>query len=175
MSKRTKLLGLAFFLLLAGTSWYFFSPHETSPPPAKTEPPKIIVYVCGSVKRPGVVELSSPCRVHDAIKACGDLTKRADATSVNMALPLNDGDQIEVKEKSPASINALAAAEKGKVNINTADEKALDKLPGIGPSMAKHIIEHREKNGPFKDTDALKNVRGIGAAKLQRLQDFICV
>ena len=41
------------------------------------------------------------------------------------------------------------------INVNTADESALDTLPGIGPSKAKAIIEHREKNGPFSTLDDL--------------------
>lgn len=48
------------------------------------------------------------------------------------------------------------------VNINTATEGELDKLPGIGPTKAKAIVNDRRQNGPFKSVEDLKRVKGIG-------------
>ncbi|WP_018150212.1 ComEA family DNA-binding protein [Leeia oryzae] len=48
------------------------------------------------------------------------------------------------------------------VNINTATEAQLETLKGIGPAKAKAIIEYRQKNGPFKTLEALKDVKGVG-------------
>jgi comEA protein len=48
------------------------------------------------------------------------------------------------------------------VNINTANLKSLSALPGIGPELAKRIIDYRSKNGIFKSIEELKNVKGIG-------------
>ena len=61
------------------------------------------------------------------------------------------------------------------VNINTADEKALDTLPGIGPAMAKRIIEYREAEGLFQSIEDIKKIRGIGDAKFEKLKDKICI
>ena len=61
------------------------------------------------------------------------------------------------------------------VNINTADEKALDTLPGIGPAMAKRIIEYRETEGLFQSIEDIKKIRGIGDAKFEKLKDKICI
>jgi competence protein ComEA len=61
------------------------------------------------------------------------------------------------------------------VNINTADEKALDTLPGIGPAMAKRIIEYRETEGLFQSIEDIKKSRGIGDAKFEKLKDKICI
>jgi len=63
----------------------------------------------------------------------------------------------------------------GKVNINTADQKALEALPGLGPAKAKAVIEHREKNGAFKSVDDLKNVSGVGEKTLEDLKDKVTV
>ena len=63
----------------------------------------------------------------------------------------------------------------GKVNINTADQKALEALPGLGPAKAKAVIEHREKNGAFKSVDDLKNVSGIGEKTLEEVKDKVTV
>ena len=47
------------------------------------------------------------------------------------------------------------------ININTATEAELDKLPGIGPVKAKAIVEERKKNGAFKSIEDIKRVKGI--------------
>lgn len=70
------------------------------------------------------------------------------------------------------------AAEKGsaqpKINVNTASEAELIKLPGIGPAKAKAIVEHRQQS-PFKTVDDLKDVRGIGDATVENLRDQVTV
>jgi competence protein ComEA len=51
----------------------------------------------------------------------------------------------------------------------------LDQLPGVGPSTARAIIDHRTRNGPFASVDDLLAVRGIGHAKLAELKPFVRV
>ena len=48
------------------------------------------------------------------------------------------------------------------ININTANESQLTTLPGIGPTIAERIIRHRQEIGPFKTTEDLKQVKGVG-------------
>ena len=67
------------------------------------------------------------------------------------------------------------AAPQGKVNINTASADELTALPGIGPSYAQRIVEHREKNGPFKRIEDLLAVRGIGDKTFEKIKDRITV
>lgn len=61
------------------------------------------------------------------------------------------------------------------VNVNKATTEELIRVRGIGPVMAKRIIEHRDKNGAFKSIDALTQVQGIGGNKLQRIKDQITI
>lgn len=57
------------------------------------------------------------------------------------------------------------------VEVNSADETALESVKGIGPVHAKAIIDERSKNGPFKDADDLANrVKGIGPKSVQNLE-----
>ena len=61
------------------------------------------------------------------------------------------------------------------VNVNKATTEELIKVRGIGPVMAKRIIEYRDKNGAFKSVDDLSQVQGIGGNKLQRFRDQVMV
>jgi competence protein ComEA len=61
------------------------------------------------------------------------------------------------------------------VNINTASVDELDAVKGIGPSKAKAIVEHRDKNGPFKSVDDLKEVKGFGDKSLDKLRSELSV
>ena len=59
------------------------------------------------------------------------------------------------------------------VNINTAKESDLKKLPRIGPAIAKRILEYRKVYGPFKSNDDLQKVKGIGKSTLEKLKPYL--
>ena len=85
----------------------------------------------------------------------------------------NKSDLITV---SPAQSSSNQATEKEygrKININQAGEDELTMLPGIGPALAKRIVEYRENVGPFRTVQDLQNVSGIGEHKLQSIIDYI--
>jgi competence protein ComEA len=87
------------------------------------------------------------------------------------------GQSQKPAEPAPAATTKTEMAVKpvGKININTADEAGLMTLKGIGEAKAKAIIEHRQKNGPFKTVDDLANVKGIGDKTLAELRDQLAV
>ena len=59
------------------------------------------------------------------------------------------------------------------MNINTADESALDALPGIGPSTARAIVAYRDEHGPFATVESLDQVPGIGPSKVANLDGLV--
>lgn len=59
------------------------------------------------------------------------------------------------------------------VNINSANAEELQKLPGIGPSIANNIIRYRNENGKFNSIDDLLHVRGIGKSRLDNIRPYI--
>lgn len=61
------------------------------------------------------------------------------------------------------------------ININTASEDELQKLPGIGKTKAHSIVEFRENNGPFPTVKSITNVPGIGEKTLEKIIDNITV
>lgn len=65
------------------------------------------------------------------------------------------------------------AADTGKVNLNTATAEQLALLPRVGPAVAQRILEHREKNGNFKNPEELLLVRGIGEKTFELIAPYV--
>lgn len=61
------------------------------------------------------------------------------------------------------------------VNINTASEKELEKINGIGQAIAKNIIEYRTKHGEFVHKEEIKNVKRIGDKLYEKIKDSITI
>jgi competence protein ComEA len=168
------LLGAAVAVLITA-----FTPHGQSavisPGPSPSAAPHGVIYVhiLGQVVSPGLYALSPGDRGVDAVAAAGGFTPDADPAALNLARPLDDGEQILIPAlgEGPAS----AAAPDGRVNLNTADLVALDTLPGIGPAKAQGILDWRTQNGRFSSVDDLLDVPGIGASTLDRLRELVTV
>ena len=72
------------------------------------------------------------------------------------------------------SITAAYASDT--VNINTANIEVLaEELVGVGPELAKRIVDFRERYGKFKSVEALGDVRGIGPSLLTKNEGKIVV
>lgn len=157
------------------------APSESTTTAATT----LVVHVAGAVVAPGVYELAVGSRVVDAVGAAGGLAPPADPGRLNLAAPLADGERVyvlalgeDVAPVAPVADGAGASAGTagaGPVNLNSADEAALDSLPGVGPATAKAIIDHRAKIGRFGSIEQLLDVPGIGDAKLDALRDLVTV
>lgn len=162
---------------------------------------KIIVHVTGAVNKEGIVELEEGSRIIDAIEMAGGAKEDANLSKINLAYQLEDGqklyvpnindkEEIEYITEDVAKNNIIdnngivtdekennktniERGEKVMVNINKASQAELDALPGIGPSIAESIIEYRNENGKFSSIDDIKNVKGIGDAKYDKIKDSI--
>jgi competence protein ComEA len=144
----------------------------------------IYIHVVGRVQAPGLYRLAPGARVVDAIAAAGGLTPEADAAAVNLARPVSDGEQLVVTavgEAPPASAAgggtgaSGVAAPGAKVNLNTADQTALETLPRVGPALAQRIMAWREQNGRFSSIEDLRAVSGIGDRTFEQLAPLVTV
>jgi competence protein ComEA len=61
------------------------------------------------------------------------------------------------------------------LNLNTATQSELEKLPGVGPATARQIIEYRQKNNGFKKVEELMNIKGIGEKSFLKLKPLVTV
>ena len=163
--------------------------EENEKKETKQEIENIIVHVSGCVNKEGIVELPINSRVIDAINYAGGVKENADLSDINLASILEDGIKIYIpslQEKTENAFNEnndlnisskinenISSNSTQKININTATQEQLDTLPGIGQSTALKIIEYRKENGKFKKIEDIKQVKGIGEAKFNKLKDLI--
>jgi len=61
------------------------------------------------------------------------------------------------------------------LNLNTATPRELEALPGIGPALAKRIVEFREKKGGYKRVEELLAIPGISEKKFRALRAYLTV
>jgi competence protein ComEA len=195
--------GLAAALLLVAWTWLdrprvepaSEAPAGTASPTGSSEPrtlpvgevaetsSTVVVSVVGLVNRPGLVTLPSGARVAEAVEAAGGLLPEADPASVNLAAVVTDGQQIAVGMPGPVTgpggpdtaPSGAGGGSGSKLDLNSATVAELDGLPGIGPVLAQRIIDHRDRQGPFRNVDQLDDVPGIGPAIAANLAELVTV
>lgn len=163
-------------------------PPPTPVPAATATPGPLRVYISGAVRSPDVYSLPAESIVHDLVEHAGGFTGEAAQEAVNLALPLADGMHVHIPTRQEASAapplitlplapasGANAGAPSGLININTATLEELDTLPGIGPSTAQKIIDHRNSYGPFPTIEAILDVSGIGPVRFDQIKSLITV
>jgi competence protein ComEA len=136
-----------------------------------------VVDVDGEVSRPGLVRVRPGARIGDAVRAAGGLTRRADGSTVNLAAPVQDGQQVVVPRRGagPAAVAAGPGQEEGgapgaPISLATAGVAELDTIDGIGPTLAQRIVDYREEHGGFRSIEELQEVEGIGEARFEALR-----
>ncbi|MFI1332254.1 helix-hairpin-helix domain-containing protein [Streptomyces sp. NPDC020845] len=151
-------------------------------------PGSVVVDVSGKVRDPGVHRLRPGSRVADALKAAGGTRPGADLSGLNRARVLTDGEQIVVgtpPAPTPTGSGPAATAESGgvaggagpapagPVSLNSATVDQLDTLPGVGPVLARHILDYRTQHGGFRSVDELREVNGIGDRRFADLRPLV--
>ena len=179
---RVHIIGvLSVVLVTAGGIMYVRRPSPqpteiTEPSPTSVATPaQLAVYVTGAVANAGVYHLPDGSRVEQALEAAGGPTSEADLDRVNLAQRVHDEDQIYVpaigEENLP--VPSGSSSEGGLININTASPVELEALPGIGPTLAQCIVDHREAHGPFAAIEEIRGVRGIGEGVFEQMKELI--
>jgi len=97
------------------------------------------------------------------------LTVATVATMFTIAGPVGRAYSELLPQQSSAQTTATA------LNLNTATQADLEKLPGVGPAMAKQILDYRQKNNGFKKVEELMNIKGIGEKSFLKLKPLVTV
>ncbi|CCK30104.1 DNA-binding protein [Streptomyces davaonensis JCM 4913] len=140
---------------------------------------EIVVDVSGKVREPGIHRLPAGSRVDDALRAAGGVRPGSSTEGLNRARFLVDGEQVvvggpaPVQGAAPVPGAAGGAAPTAPVSLNTATAEQLDTLPGVGPVLAQHIIDHRTQSGGFRSVEELREVNGIGERRFADLRNLV--
>lgn len=160
---------------------------------------KVYVDIKGSVKKPGVYQVSADSIVWDIVNLSGGFTKNAYTKNINLSQKVKDEMVIyvfsknemlkmneNVKTDTTCTTNIInydncITTEKNAtetstslVNINTASKEELMNVSGIGASKADSIIAYRIKT-PFSKIEDIMNVSGIGESLFDKIKKYITV
>jgi len=116
------------------------------------------IYIGGTVNNPGFYPLKARDSIDDVIRAAGGTSANTDASRLKLYIPEAG------EEESPQ-----------KVNLNRAEAWLLQALPGIGKTRAQAIIDYRQQNGQFDNTNELTKVEGIGTATYEKIKHLVTV
>ena len=165
---------------------------------APAPPTRLYVDVSGAVQRPSLYVLPPGSRVMQAVRAAGGPTGEADLDAINLAEKVADGQKVFVPKRTaavppstvplpagaaPTATKKSAGAKAGSskisagsaetVALNAATQEQLERLPGVGPSMAAKILAYRAQIGGFEKPDDLMQVPGLGPKKYAKIAPFI--
>ncbi len=150
---------------------------------------EITAEIAGEVITPGVYKLSNGSRIDELLVVAGGFSKDADRVwtdkYLNRAAKLTDGQKVyipKVGEQSnvlsakitagdQTASTAFSSDSSGLININTASANQLDSLPGIGPTYAQKIIEHR----PYSTLEELVSKGAIKQNLFEKIKDKITI
>jgi len=95
-------------------------------------------------------------------------------SELNYTVSATEPNNKSQESKTYKSENVTSEETSNLINLNTASQKELESLPGIGPVLANSIIEYR-KNKPFQSVEELLNVSGIGPKRFEKIQHLVTV
>jgi competence protein ComEA len=164
-----------------------------APTPVDAEE-RVWVDVAGAVRRPGLYRVPADARVGQVVERAGGL-HHAGSGAVNLAAPVEDGQQIVIARRgagavaadapvatgaaeapdgsaAPDALQAPAEAAHGSLSLATATAEEIDAAAeGIGPTLATRVVEFRTRAGGFASVEDLRQVPGIGEVRFQALAD----
>ncbi len=115
------------------------------------------IYIGGAVTNPGFYPFAAEDSLEALIQAAGGTTSSANLSGLKLHI-LRAGEE-----------------ELQKIDINRAEVWLLEALPGIGETLARRIVDYRQQNGPFHNTNELLKVAGIGTATYEQIKNLITV
>ncbi len=164
-------------LVLLGAALLGLYLYRESPPyrPPSPVPPSVFVEILGEgVLSPGVYAFDREPTLAEALLRAG-----MTAPPREEGQPLPSGSRVWVDQAGRVQVGRMEGARLLTlglpVELNTATARDLERLPGLGPELARRIVAFREERGPFRRLEDLAQVKGIGPQKLARLAAHLTV
>ncbi len=165
------LLGAALIGLYAWRAHWLFAPSPA--------PPGIMslafVEVTGPVAHPGVYSFQQP-------PSLGEVWQRAGApgTAPDKDKKIASGSRLEMTPEGGYRLGVMPGAQLVTlglaIDLNRASAEDLAAVPGIGPALAKRIVDYRQAHGPFQKVEDLEEkVLGFGPKKVEKIKPFLIV
>lgn len=173
--------GLSVLILILFAGWaihYLTSLQGTRGPTAGKN--DVFVGIEGPVNKPGVYCFEREPSLRDLIQRAGGLRDRVGDDDYALSPAFAQGTMVHIStergriefstEPLPAPYRVTLVIP---IPINEASPEELDAIPEIGPVLARRIIDHRSRYGPFTAVDELTNVPGIGKVRFSRIRPFV--
>lgn len=174
------LLILAFFIFLL---LYGRFDHFPSPPVSTERFHEVVVEVSGEVPHPGIHLFKNRPSLKEALEKAGGIREVDPVPQSLSSEELETGTRIVIARENPDEIKVKSGRMEAKkllvfsipLDLNRASLEDLCLIPGIGDALAKEIIACREKRGAFRSIQELKEVKGMGHKKWERVHPHVTV
>ncbi len=139
---------------------------------------QVFIDIGGAVNRPGVYQFGSLPRLGEVVERAGGLQINADpafiSEQMNLSRKLSDESKIFIPFiGSPGSdelkVNSEGPQVGSKVSLNTASQKELESLPGIGEKRAQEIVQSR----PFTTIEELQRKVGLSLKVFNEIKELV--
>jgi len=141
----------------------------------------IFILITGALKNPGVYVFDREPSLKELMARAGYLEAKLIGTKLWDIYPsFAQGTSVQISSENGhihVSTGSMPTAYKITlkipISINTACLKELDTIPGIGPMLAKKIVNYRSLYGPFKTVEEIKNVSGMRKLRYLKIKPYI--
>lgn len=145
--------------------------------------PNIVVEIAGDISNPGIYSFSRDVTAEQVLLGARGIKRGKIGNPQVLDDILDDGSKIVVRRDAGHGLTVeLSRMEPEKcivfsipLNLNEVEEDHLTIIPGIGPQLARRIIQYRSRKGGFRNVEELMEVRGIGQQKLRNLERYLFI
>jgi competence protein ComEA len=179
MGQQRILFVLALFILALIYYKFYFRP--VSPPEETSQ--EVVVEIIGAIQKPGIYIFKNPPALMEVIEKAGGLKEPAHFDEVQSTEVVQTGTLLTVSKESPGEVRIILGRMEARklfafsipLDLNRVSGEDLCLIPGIGESLAREILDYRERRKGFRSVEELKNVKGIGEKKWKDLNEFFTV
>ena len=171
------------FLVLLSFLLVLYFLHTTlthSKPPGASSEGDFFIEVAGDLKFPGVYRFDYPPDIMELMDKAGVLNLDVARSQRFTEGSLSTGKMVTIDQENLNTrlvISEMSAFYKITlgipISLNTESETGLTAIPGIGPGLAKAIVQERSQRGSFQCLRDLLSVKGIGPKLYERIRPYV--